>query len=144
MADTNRPPVSDAEREILRTLWDTGPGTVREVQERLVNSGCDWQRSTVITLLQRLETKGYVDSDKSAHAFVFRAVVSRDDLVHQRMCELAEELCDGRAAPLLLSFAQRQRFSPAELDELKNLVDELAKKSAAGRRAKGDTTRGEP
>jgi len=144
MADLSRPPVSDAEREILRVLWDLGPGTVREVQERLLDIGCDWQRSTVITLLQRLEAKGYVDSDKSAHAFVFRAVVSRDDLVHQRMRELADEFCDGRAAPLLLSFAQRQRFSASEIDELRRLVDDLAKKSAAGRRAKGDSSRGEP
>jgi predicted transcriptional regulator len=143
MADTSRPPVSDAEREILRVLWDLGPGTVREVQDRLVETGCDWQRSTVITLLQRLETKGYVGSDRSAHAFVFRAIVSRDELVHQRMRELADELCDGRAAPLLLSFAQRQRFSASEIDELRQMVDELAKKSAAGRRAKGDSTRGE-
>jgi predicted transcriptional regulator len=31
MREMNRPPLSDAEREVLRVLWDHGPGTVREV-----------------------------------------------------------------------------------------------------------------
>jgi len=126
MSESIRPPVSEAEREILQVLWDQGPGTVREVQDRLA---ADWQRSTVITLLQRLETKGYVDSDKSGHAFVFRAIVSRDELVHQKMRELADDFCGGRAAPLLLSFAQRQRFSAEEVAELRQLIDGLAAKA---------------
>jgi BlaI family transcriptional regulator, penicillinase repressor len=134
MTDPSRPPVSDAERQVLQVLWELGPGTVREVHERLKESGCDWQRSTVITLLQRLEAKGYVDSDKSSHAFVFRAVVSRDELVHQRMRELADEFCDGNAAPLLLSFAQRQSFSESEIAELRRMINELAARNERSHR----------
>lgn len=140
MTDPSRPPVSDAERQVLHVLWEFGPGPVREVQERLKESGSDWQRSTVITLLQRLEAKGYVDSDKSSHAFVFRAAVSRDDVVHQRMRELADEFCDGNAAPLLLTFAQRQSFSESELTELRRLIDDLATQNQRSQRkpARGD------
>ena len=139
MSEPPRPPVSDAEREILQVLWQFGPAGVREVQERLA---ADWQRSTVITLLQRLEAKGYVDSDKSGHAFVFRAVVSRDELVHQKMRELADEFCGGRAAPLLLSFAQRQRFSPEEVAELRRLIDDLASKTEKRVTRSKDSSRG--
>jgi predicted transcriptional regulator len=132
MTEPNRPDVSDAEREVLRVLWEQGPATVREMQERLVATKCDWQRSTVITLLQRLENKGYVTSDKSSHAFVFKAVVSRGDLVDQKIRELANDFCDGRAAPLLLSFAQRQRFSTEELAEFQKLIDDLATRAEGG------------
>jgi BlaI family penicillinase repressor len=130
MAPQPKPPVSPAEREVLRVLWDHGPATVRQVQERLEGTGPDWQRSTVITLLQRLEKKEYVASDRSRHAFVFRAVVSRDELLHQRMVELADELCDGQPAPLLLAFAERQTFTPDELRELRQLIDDLSQKQA--------------
>jgi len=123
-----RPPVSDAEREVLHVLWEHGPGTVRDVQRRLAQGSAAWTRSTVITLLQRLEKKGYVASDRSGFAFVFRALVTRDELVHQRVAELADELYDGQAAPLMLAFAQRQRFTPQELAELRKLIDELASK----------------
>jgi predicted transcriptional regulator len=115
-------------------LWEQGPGIVREIQERLAIEGCEWQRSTVITLLQRLERKGYVSSDRSSHAFVFRAAVSRDDLVHQRMLELADELCDGEPAPLLLAFAQRQRFTADELQTLRRMIDQLAAKQGSAKK----------
>ena len=42
-----------------------------------------------------LEKKGYVESDKSQFAFVFRALVSREDVMRSRMNDLAGELCDG-------------------------------------------------
>jgi predicted transcriptional regulator len=71
---------------------------------------------------------------------VFRAAVSRDELVHQRMRELADELCDGNAAPLLLTFAQRQRFSDDEIAELRRMIDDLA---ARNERSHRKTSRGD-
>jgi len=135
MADQQRPEMSDAEREVLKTLWDHGPQTVREVLERLAAQGQEWTRSTVITLLQRLERKGYVDSDKSQFAFVFRAAVSREEVMHSRMVELAEEYSEGDAVPLLLAFAERHRFSAAEIERFRKLIDELeAKRRKRGSR----------
>ena len=49
----------------------------------------------MITLLQRLEKKGYVASDKSQFAFKFRSILSREDVMRSRMNDLAGELCDG-------------------------------------------------
>ena len=129
-----RPPVSDAEREVLRVLWEHGPLAVRELAEKLAAAKNDWQRTTILTLLSRLEKKGYVASDRGAQAYVYRAVVSRDDLVHQRMQELANELCDGRPAPLFLAFAERQKFSAAEVAELQRLVEELTARQGRKRR----------
>ena len=133
MAKEPRPPVSEAELQVLQSLWDHAEGTVRQVQQRLSAGGSDWTRSTVITLLQRLEKKGYVASDKSEFAFVFRAAVSRDELMHQRMQELANELAGGQAAPLLLAFTKRHRLSPKELQELRDLIDELAARQTRGK-----------
>jgi predicted transcriptional regulator len=124
MAD-QRLPVSDAERAVLDVLWDYGSAGVRDVSERLASQGQSWSRSTVITLLQRLEKKGYVAADKGGFAFTFRAIVTRDELADQRLREVAEELYDGQATPLLLAFARRQRFTSAEIEELRRLVDEL-------------------
>ena len=132
MADEPRLPMSDAEREVLKVLWDHGPLLVRNVLERLADQGKAWSRTTVITLLQRLEKKGYVKSDKSQFAFVFRAAVSREDVVHERLTNLAGELCDGEALPLVLAFAQRHRFSPEELARFRKMIEGLETK--AGKR----------
>ncbi len=129
MADVQRPAMSDAEREVLKVLWEHGPLTSRDVLARLTVQGQAWSRSTVITLLQRLEKKGYVDSDKTQNAFVFRSVVSREEVMHARMAELAGELCDGEPLPLVLAFAERHRFSPQDLARFRQMIDALEAKS---------------
>src|SRR5580692_11079615 len=128
MNDDGPPVMSDAEREVLKVLWDHGPLAVREVATRLAAHGQEWARSTVITLLQRLEKKGYVASDKSKFAFVFRAVRSREDVMRARMNDLAGELCDGDALPLVLAFAEQHRFSPAELARFRQMIDDIEAK----------------
>jgi len=128
MADSQRPGMSDAEREVLKVLWDHGPLAVRDVLDRLTEQGQEWSRSTVITLLQRLEKKGYVGSDKSRFAYVFRALVSREEVMHARMTDIAGELCDGNALPLVLAFAERHRFSNEELARFRQMIDALEAK----------------
>jgi BlaI family penicillinase repressor len=119
-----RSTVSEAERHVLRALWDHGPSSVRDVHAHLKEANLDWARSTVVTLLQRLEKKGYVESDKSEFAFKFRAVVTRDELLRLRMSELADDLCDGQWQPLLLAFTRREKLSSNDLAELQRLIDE--------------------
>ena len=128
MADEPLSPMSDAERETLKVLWDQGPLAVRDVLAQLTARGYDWTRSTVITLLQRLEKKGYVESDKDQFAFVFRAVVTREDVMRSQMHDLAGQLCDGEALPLVLAFAERHRFSADELAKFRQMIDNLQPK----------------
>lgn len=125
MAEAERLPMSDAEREVLKVLWDHGPLGVKDVLARFTEAGQEWSRSTVITLLQRLEKKGYVKCDKSQFAFVFKAAVSREDEMRARMNELASELCDGETLPLVLAFAQQHRFSADELARFREMIDSI-------------------
>ena len=129
MTDAPRQTMSDAEREVLKVLWDHGPRTVRDVAEHFAAAGQERTRSTVITLLQRLERKGYVDSDKTGHTFMFRAIVTREQEMQARMQDLAGELCDGEALPLVLAFAQQHRFTPEEIARFRQLINEVSKRS---------------
>jgi predicted transcriptional regulator len=122
----NQPGLSDSEREVLRVLWDRGPGTVREIKDTLTGRGRRWAYTTVATLLQRLAAKQYVASDPSTVPHVYRAAVSRDELLERRLRDAADELCDGRAAPLVLALVQGGRFSPEELARLRRMLDQAA------------------
>ena len=133
---TNQPGLSEAEREVLRVLWDHGPRTVREINEVLKHRGRRWAYTTVATLLQRLAVKQYVVSDPSAVPHVYRAVVTRDEMLERRLQEAADELCDGRAAPLVLALVQGNRFSAEELARLRRLLDEAAAGSSSSPKSK--------
>jgi BlaI family transcriptional regulator, penicillinase repressor len=122
------PPLSETELDVLKVLWDLGAGTVREVKERLLKRKRRWAYTTVLTLLSRLEAKGYVASDKSEMAHVFRPIVSRDNLLRRRLSHLADDLCEGTTTPLVHALVQDHRLSSAEIESLRRLLDELEPK----------------
>ena len=76
-----RVPVSDAELEVLKELWAQGPATVRDVAAALRKRRRRLAYNTVLTLLSRLREKGYVDADRRDTAHLFRAAVTRDELL---------------------------------------------------------------
>lgn len=136
MDDEIKAELSMAEREALRTLWDRGPGTVRQVMDLIAGRGRTWAYSTVATLLRRLETKGYAASEPVGGPLVYRATVSRDDLIERRLRDAAAELCDGAAAPLVLALVQGNRFTTEELDRIRGLID-AARNGSNGTRKPG-------
>ena len=92
----------------------------------LAERGRKWAYTTVATLLQRLQSKEYVTADSSVVPHVYQAVVTRDELLDRRLKDAAAELCDGRAAPLILALVQGNRFSAEELARFRRLLDDAA------------------
>lgn len=117
--------VSDAELEVLKVLWASGPSTVRDVAAALRKQRRRLAYNTVLTLLSRLREKGFVVADRRDTAHVFRAVVSRDELVGSSLSQLADRICDGTASPLLLALVRDPRLSAADIAHLRKLLDEL-------------------
>jgi BlaI family transcriptional regulator, penicillinase repressor len=126
--------VSESELEVLKALWDAGPCTVRALNTALQHHGRRWAYTTVQTLLQRLEVKGYVASDRTGAAHVFRAAVSRDALVSRRLRDLADQLCGGTASPLLLALVEDGRLTSEDVQHLRRLLDQLDPPGETGRR----------
>lgn len=117
--------VSDTELAVLKVLWDLGQGSVRDVLDSASREDeRAWAYTTVQTLLNRLQEKGFVESEKLGRAFVFRPVVSRDDLLGRSLTELASRVCDGAAMPLLLNLVRSTKFDKSELARFRALLDE--------------------
>lgn len=117
--------LGSAELEVLRTLWDRGPATVRDVLAHLHDQGRRLAYTTVLTFLTRLEQKGFVTSNKSGLAYVYRAKVTRDRVSRSRVRSLLAELYDGAAGPLVLQLMQSERLTPEEIQELQKMLDRL-------------------
>jgi predicted transcriptional regulator len=131
------------ELDVMKALWDAGPSTVRETMFRLHQSGRRVAYTTVMTVLSRLEKKGFVTSDKSDVAYVYRAKVSRDRVIGARVREIVKQLYDGAAAPLVLQLMQSERFSHDEIAEFQRLIDDLDRKTRPnGERSNGTGAEG--
>jgi BlaI family transcriptional regulator, penicillinase repressor len=126
--ETHRPALSEAELRVLKMLWDHGPGTVRQLSSVLNRRGRRWAYTTVLTLLQRLQAKGYVTSDTEGAAHVFHASASRDDLIRLRLKDVADQLCEGAPTPLVLALVEGHRFSEEEIAQFRQLLDQIDEK----------------
>jgi len=130
----DRAPVSDAELEVLKVLWASGPPrraggvTVRDVVAALRKQRRRLAYNTVLTLLSRLRDKGYVAADRRDTAHLFRPVVSREELIGSSLAAIADRICDGTASPLVQALVRGQRFTTAEIAQLRKLLSELSPK----------------
>jgi predicted transcriptional regulator len=79
----------------------------------------------VLTFLTRLEQKGFVRSDRSDVAYVYRPLVTREQIRRSRLRTLVDQLYDGSVAPLVLQLIQHERFSRTEIEELHRLIETL-------------------
>jgi predicted transcriptional regulator len=134
---STQPPISETEQAVLKVLWDRGPGTVREVLAALAEQGHSWAYTTVQTLLTRLMGKGYVAADRTGPAHVYRAAVSRGELLQQRLTDLADTFCEGTTSPLMMALVEGGEFTPAEIARFRQLLDRLEAESARGRKKGG-------
>jgi predicted transcriptional regulator len=138
--------LSEAEMEVLRVLWDLEQATIRAIRERLDAQGRRWAHTTIATLLQRLTAKGYVASNAAEVAHVYRALVSREQLLERRLRDAADELCDGDAAPLVLALVHGNRFTAEELTRFRRLLDDARAAGEQGasrsprKRGRGEST----
>ena len=62
------PPLSEAQMEIMNVVWNRGEATVADVWKAL-GSRRKVARSTVLTMLVRLQEKGWLYCDEEGHAF---------------------------------------------------------------------------
>ncbi len=117
--------LGSTEQEVLQALWDVGQGNVRQVLNEMHARGRNLAYTTVQTLLTRLEQKGFVASDKSSMAYIYRAAVDRQEVMRSRVRSVVEQFFDGAAAPLVLQLIQTEKFSADEITELQKLIDKL-------------------
>jgi predicted transcriptional regulator len=127
--------VTDAELAVLEVLWDRGPSSRRQIADLLYPGGEPAHYTTVQKLLERLEAKGHVDARTAKPVRTFAATITRDQLINRRLLDVANKLCDGSMTPLLLNLVRGKSLSERDIEELRNLVNELSK----GRQGKGKT-----
>jgi len=128
-------PISDAELELLKVLWASGPGTVSDVIRELkaLRKKRAPAYTTVQTLLGRLVRKGFVTTEKSGRAFVFAPAVKQDELIGRELQDVADRVCDGLATPLMLALVERHRFSQEDVQAMRAMLDRMERESGGGR-----------
>jgi BlaI family transcriptional regulator, penicillinase repressor len=130
-----RPPAEDVtntELAILQVLWDQGETTRRQVADVVYPGGSEAHYASVQNLLGRLERKGFVRSNREGNVLFFTAIVDRDELIRRRLQSLADKLCGGAAAPLIMNLVRSQPLSAAEVEQLSTFLRDQRRRLKPG------------
>ena len=110
--------VTDTELAILQVIWKEGRATRRQITDALYPKGGEAHYATVQNLLGRLERKGFVRHTRADGVLVFTSRIDRDELIRRRLKGVADKLCGGAVAPLVMNLV---RSRPLPADEIENL-----------------------
>ena len=131
---------TDRELEALKVLWRDGEATVRDIYDRMNQSGANLAYTTVLSLLQVMEQKGLVTHRQESKAYLYSAAVGRDCTFRNLAGGFLEKVFDGAMDEYLVHALQSRRPSSDELDRLEKMIGEAREKQAKRQPRKGKTS----
>ena len=117
------PRISDAEWEVMEVVWTNGPCPAGDIVNSLSQTDPIWHPKTIKTFLARLVRKRALAFRQQGRAYVYRALVKREDCIDAATQSFLERAFGGSLKPRLAHFVERQKLSAAEIEELKRLLE---------------------
>ena len=117
----------------MRVLWDQPGSTVGEVVERIEGPSRPAYNS-VLTILRILEKKGYVSHDKTGRAFVYSALVDRQQARRGALSLVLSRFFNGSREELVMDLFGHEQVGADEIEKVKAFLDEAAARPAGKRR----------
>jgi len=115
---------TDAELDILRVLWEFGPGTVRQIHEHMPEKPARGY-TTILKLLQIMCEKSLVERDEKQRAHIYRAAVSAEQVQGNLLKHLMDKAFDNSSYKLVMQALAARPASSQELAEIRRLLDEI-------------------
>ena len=80
--------------------------------------------TTVMTMMNILEQKGYLKKTQKDRAYVYQATRPQKQVIRGMVREFVDRVFNGSAEPLLLHLVEDRRLSENDLDEIRRLMRE--------------------
>ena len=111
---------------IMQVLWEKGRANAREITDAL-NKIEPIAHSTVQTLLRKLEQKGAVNHDIDYRTFIFYTLVDAEKVKRNGLRDLIDRMFAGSPEGLVSHLIKHEKFSPAELKKIRDLINKKDK-----------------
>src|SRR5437879_3778253 len=105
---TREPTLTAQELALMKVVWRLGPATVRDVYEDLLASR-RIAYTTVMTMMNILETKGYLKKEKADRAYRYRPAKPERAVISSMVREFVNRVFDGAPRTLLLHLVKDDR-----------------------------------
>jgi len=118
------------ELQIMNVVWEKGKATVHDVKEE-IGTGRKPAYSTILTMMRKIEAKGYLEHDVENRTFVYRPAISQKDVRHSVLGDILDRLFEGSPSLLMNSLVEQKDISKTELQQIKKLIRETNNEAGA-------------
>lgn len=118
--------VTQSEWHIMELLWQS-PRTLMELVNALSEQQ-GWAKSTVTTMVRRMDTKGLITYTTQGRTKLFTPAVSREDAVLRETDSLLRKAYNGSLGLLVSAMVQHNELSQSDIDELYAILKEAEAK----------------
>jgi len=112
---------TERELDVMSILWRQESGTVAEVRDAL---GEELAYTSVLSVLQTLESKGYVSHEAEGRAYRYRPLVEPEEAGGSALARIREAIYQGSAELILAQLVADRGLSRAELERMRRLLQE--------------------
>jgi len=126
----NKPPIkmrpTDSELEILQVLWQQGPCTVRQVNDRLAENK-DVGYTTTLKLMQIMHEKNLLTRLEESRSHVYEAAVGEEQTQATLLERFVGTAFRGSTTQLVLQALGNHKATTEELNQIRQLLNQIEK-----------------
>ena len=124
MPTPRAPKPTQAELGLLRTLWQLGPSTARQVHAAQQQERPELPYANVLRLMQIMHGKGLLKRDESQRAHVYAPLQARGSLQNKLLDDLIHKAFSGSGKALVMAALRGNRVSEQERAEIQRFLEE--------------------
>jgi BlaI family transcriptional regulator, penicillinase repressor len=126
---------TETELEILQIMWESGPSTVRFINDKQ-NENKDLPAgkagvgyTTTLKIMQIMVEKGILKVNKDSRKHVYTPALDEEETKNKLLDGFLKKTFSGSAMKLVMQALGNHNPSQKELEEIKNLINEIENKS---------------
>lgn len=105
---------------VMEYLWEKPHGLMELVAA--LGASVGWSKSTVATVVRRMEEKGIISHAEQGRAKVFSPALSREDVTTRETKNLLQRAYNGSVGLLVSAMAESNTLTKADIDELYEIL----------------------
>jgi predicted transcriptional regulator len=124
MKKKTSPKPTEAELEILQILWQSGPATVRFVNDKL-NFKKEVGYTTTLKIMQLMVEKKLLTRDKGNKSHIYSVAFKKDETQKVLLDKFLESAFGGSASKLVMQALGNRKTSKKEIEEIRKFLDTI-------------------
>jgi BlaI family penicillinase repressor len=111
------------ELEVMKLVWQCDNATVRDIYEALLERR-KIAYTTVMTMMNTLEIKGYLKKRRHDRAFIYRPTHPKNQVIGGMIREFIDRVFNGSAEPLLVHLVKARHIREKDLQNIVRMIEE--------------------